>query len=99
MSFLTQICYNGTMKLACWKCVYLLMSVAFLLVSNSAFANSAAAKQALAQNATNAVCSSGYNGANPFENTEMFKKDQFKNGCPAGMSYVECLRKSWQEQR
>jgi hypothetical protein len=75
------------------------MSAAFVLLSTDVFANSAAAKQALAQNTTNSFCSAGFNGSSPFENPEMFKKDQFKNGCPAGMSYVVCLRKSWQEQK
>lgn len=87
------------MKLACWKCVYLLMSAAFLLISTESFANSAAAKAALSQSTTNSFCSAGFNEANPFEMPEMYKKDQFKNGCPAGMSYVECLRQSWKQQQ
>lgn len=56
------------------------------------------AKQALAQNTTNSFCSSGYNGANE-EQYEQYKKDQFEGKCQSGMSYVECLRKSWSESK
>ncbi len=87
------------MKLACAKCLYLLMSAAFLLISTNSFADTTSAAQAaLGQSTTNSFCSAGYNKSG-YEDTEQFKKDQFKNGCPAGMSYVECLRKSWKENK
>lgn len=75
------------------------MSAAFVLVSTNVFANSAAAKAALSQSTTNSFCSAGFNESNPYEKSEMFKKDQFKGQCPSGMSYVECLRESWKAKQ
>jgi hypothetical protein len=75
------------------------MSAAFLLLSSDVYADSAAAKAVLAQSTTNAFCSAGFNEANPFDKTEMFKKDQFKGECPPGMPYVQCLRESWKAKQ
>lgn len=73
------------------------MSAAFVLISTGAFADASGAKAALAQNTTNSFCSAGYNGASPYDKEEMYKKEGYKNGCPAGTSYVECLRQSWKK--
>ncbi len=77
------------------KTVYIMISTLILLVSTtSSWADTAMAKQVLAQNTTNPVCSSGYNGANPFDKSEQYKNNQFESGC-SGQNYVDCLRKSW----
>jgi hypothetical protein len=81
------------------KVLFILSVMTILLSSQGANAGSDAAKAALGQSTTNSFCSAGFNGNSPFEKSEMFKKDQFQSGCPAGMSYVECLRQSWKNQK
>lgn len=70
-----------------------------IFLSTAAMADTTSnAKAALAQNTTNSFCSAGYNGANE-EQYEQYKKDQYEGKCQSGMSYVECLRKSWSESK
>ena len=77
-----------------FSCLVILFSFGI----QTANADTATAQQVLAQSTTNPVCSAGYNGQND-QQTQQFQKDPFEGKCQSGVSYVQCLRQSWQQAK
>lgn len=75
------------------------LAVLLTLFSQNVLADTAMAKQVLAQNTTNPFCPAGNNSPGSDDQYEQYKKDQFEGACPQDMGYVECLRQSWQQSK
>lgn len=65
------------------------------MLSSTAFANTEMAKNVLSGSTTNAFCSAGFNGPNPYERAAYEQPDPSKSICEGQGDVVDCYRKMY----